>query len=114
MKLTPPGKDMNVWTVLWVVLGCVGLYFGVTDASRQTIVVSLVQIVGGVGMWVGLPSAKWLLIAFFCLGVVGRIHTLIYGHFHPSILTSTIFFAFLVVRFILWRPPITPPSLPVA
>ncbi len=105
---------MNVWTVLWILMGCAGLYFGIADASRQTIVVSIVQIIGGAGIWVGFPSAKWLLIAFFCLGIVGRIHTLIFGHFHLSIVTSMVFFAFLAVRFILWRPPGIPPSLPAA
>lgn len=104
MKLTPPHADMKLWTLLWAFIGCVGVYFGIADSNIQTVCIAVLQLCGAVGIWIGIPSAKWLLILFFFIGVLGRAYGLIFYRFNPAILPSILFLAFCAVRFIVWKP----------
>src|SRR5262245_40181728 len=99
MKFTPPTGDMKLWTILWAFMGLRGIGFGVTNGATITTFWSVVQLLGAVGIWVGFPSTKWLLIVFFCCGVIDRLGSLIFSGFYLFWLTGLIFMAFCAVRF---------------
>jgi hypothetical protein len=110
MKLTPPKGDMKVWTILWAIVGASGIYCGIADSSKLTVVVSIIQLAGSVGIWVDFPSAKWLLILFFFAGILGRFSSLVFGHFNPTILYSMLLYVFWLARFIVWKPTVATTS----
>jgi hypothetical protein len=104
MKLSPPGRDMTVWTLYFGVCGVLMLFVCILSLAPLTLVNGLCYVAGALGIWMGKAKAKWFIIIPAIVVILDRGYLLVAAPFAWLTLGTFIFTIFLVIRFWTWAP----------